>query len=187
MKKSIIAVATTLTLLFSAVTACDMHSSASTSTQTQATVTDVSFTSSTTPATSKKAENQAQYIITAMYNGELIALDCWDTNHRNTALTSPTVLKWPGKQCRDIELHIVVKVKQVNIVDSDYNVLAKLKVTTLKNGAQVVKFVMKPDLAGTEHTKPDDPSYVLNRDYYFELVAPDGTAYYTSVRYGFND
>lgn len=162
------------------------HSAAAT--PTQATVTEVAVTN-TAPASDKKAENKPLYIITAMYNNELVALDCWDTNHRNKALTSPTILKWPGKQCRDIELHIVVKVKQVNLVDSDYNFVAKLKVTTLKNGAQIVKFVMDPELAGTEHTieKDGNPNYVLYRDYYFELVAPDGTAYYTSVRYGFND
>lgn len=163
------------------------HSAAATPTQT--TVTEVAVTN-TAPAADKKAENKPLYIITAMYNNELVALDCWDTNHRNKALTSPTILKWPGNQCRDIELHIVVKVKQVNLVDSNFNFVAKLKVTTLKNGAQVVKFVMDPELAGTEHTieKDGDPNYVLYRDYYFQIISTDSniTPQYTSVRYGIN-
>lgn len=141
----------------------------------------------TAASNNTKAANQPFYIVTAMYNNELVALDSWDVNHKNNTLTSPTILKWPGNKCQDIQLHIVGKVKQVNVVDSDFNFMAKLKVTTLKNGVQVVKFFMNSDLAGTERTKEDDPSFALTRDYYFELVAPDGTINYTSVRYGFND
>lgn len=144
----------------------------------------IDFIPLSTEAADKKPANEPQYIITAMYNGELVPLDCWDTNHRNTALTSPTILNWPGKVCRDLTLHAVgPKIKQVNLVDQDFSFIAKLKVKLLKNDAQVVEFEMDPDMAGTLHTKKDDPTYVENADFYFEIVSTTGVVQYTSVRY----
>ncbi len=138
----------------------------------------------TVAANGKKAENQSQYIITALYNGELEPLDCWDTDHRNKALTSPTVLNWPGKVCRDLSLLVVgPQIKQINLVDSEFNFIAKLKFKLLKNGAYQVDFVMDPDMAGTLHTKKDDPNYIENADFYFEIITTTSVVQYTSVRY----
>lgn len=143
------------------------------------------FAPLTTRATNgKKAENQPLYIITAMYNGELEPLDCWDTNHRNKVLTSPTVLNWPGKVCRNISLLIVgPQIKQINLVDSEFNFVEKLKFKLLKNGAYQVDFVMDPESAGTLHTKKDDPDFIENADFYFEIIPTTGVVQYTSVRY----
>ena len=144
----------------------------------------------TTAANNTKAANQPQYIVTAMHNNKLVALDSWDSSHWNKALASPTVLKWENKQARDISLLIVGPIKQINLVDSDGCFVSKLKMKLLKNGAYQVDFVMEPDLAGTEHKieKDGDPNYVLYRDYYFQIISTDSKIMpqYTSVRYGIN-
>lgn len=137
-----------------------------------------------------KAANQSQYIVTAMHNNKLVALDCWDNNHWNKALTSPTILKWENKQARDISFLVVGPIKQINLIDSDGCFISKLKMKLLKNGAYQVDFVMEPDLAGNVCTieKDGDPNYVLYRDYFFQIISTDSniTPQYTSVRYGIN-
>lgn len=146
------------------------------------------FAPLTTAAKGKKAENQSQYIITALHNNKLVALDCWDSDHWTKAIASPTVLKWENKKAQDISFLIVGPVKQINVVDSDGNFLAKLAPTKLKNGAYQVDFVMEEGLEGAYTTKPDNPNYVLTRDYYFEIISSDSKILpqYTSVRYGIN-
>ena len=144
----------------------------------------------TTAATSTKANNQAQYIITAMHNNQLVALDSWDSSHWNKALTSPTILKWDNKQVRNISFLIVGSIKQINLIDSDGNFIAKLNLKLLKNGAYQVDFVMEPDLAGNKCIieKNGDPNYVLYYDFYFQIISTNNNIIpqYTSVRYGIN-
>lgn len=144
----------------------------------------LNFSPLLTEAKDAKSSTATKYTITAMHNDKLISLDYWNTNRRDMAITKPNVLNWVETPCYELTLHIVgPKIKQINLVDKDFNFMAKLKVTTLKNGAQLVEFEMLSDMASTLHTKEDDPNYIENADFYFELISTNGAVNYTSVRY----
>lgn len=134
--------------------------------------------------TTSKTEDPA-YIAIAMYNDECITLDCYNSNQRKKAISNPTVLKWPGYACRDVDLIFVgpQQISQIRLVDKNYKYISNISFTIKDKGVTHCHFVMDPKFSGYVHTKEGDDTYVESAEFYFEIYSADGTVSYTSVWY----
>lgn len=143
---------------------------------------NVAISASNTNNSKKTTTSTADpaYIIIAMYNGECYTLDC--CNDLKTATSNLTVLPYPGKRCRDVDLMFVgpKAIKKINVIDKKGLYIANSKFTTHDKGVSHSHFVMDPELAAVVHDLEDgDHTY----EFYLEIISTDGTVSYTSVWY----
>lgn len=145
---------------------------------------EMGVTEALTTATGKTTADPS-YILIAMYNGDCITLDCYNHDQRSKAISSPTVLKWPGHSCRDVDLILVgpQQISQIRLVDKNYKYISNISFTVKDKGVTHCHFVMDPKLSGYVHTKEGDDTYVESAEFYFEILSADGKLSYTSIWY----
>lgn len=169
--------------------------------ETETTTSETSKTYETEVATSKASEPAEPEVtelepaavtaetveVIAFHNNKEIPLIVWNARDREQIISAPTMLNWVHDPCTFLKLDIYSKsTVEVYLVNSSFEQrIEKLPLVceTTENGFDSkIIFEMTPELAGTLHTKEDDASFILNADFYFEIVCNDNSVY-TSVRY----